>query len=244
MSATSPSIDTFVTNRWSDAKEVLRRLDSPYVQRMESTHRMQTAGLVVPNTWGESRTPTQRLPAGWHRLLEACFELSTQSTFLKVSVKSLSASSLAEFSMEEAGVQAMFHLRSWYIHATSLTETCEDAINSTVDLYVEETSRVKQLKRDYKGRVYQRAKQPIESQRNGYVHLAKRPWGKVATERNIWEGAVSIDMVPQSLLEDSFWLFEGQRGKDGFFEPIIDLLTSHLYMTLGEILGELESEIR
>ena len=236
-------VDEFVSNRWADAKNVLRSLDSQFVERMESTHRFQIAGLVVPSTYGGQLSPLNRLPAQWHRLLEACFELSTQLTLLNACVMGLSASSLTGLSPHDAGVQAMFHLRSWFIHATSLTEACENVIEKSANAYIKNSKQSRQIARKYRGNVYELAKKNIENQRNEYTHLANTPWGKVATERGLWESIVSIGMTPPSMLQDSFWIFQGERGKNGFYEPLLNQLTDNLCESLGMILLELEGEI-
>ena len=240
---TSDTVDAFVANRWADAKKVLTDLDSRFVERMETTHRLQTAGFVATSTWGDWRTPGKRLSKRWHRLLEACFDLCLQLKLLQVSADSLSASSFKELSTEEAGMRAVYHFRSWFIHAISLTEKCDTVIDRTVEAYVRDRKRSKLMKATLRKKVREQAKQNIEKQRNDFVHAGRGSWEIAPTEQQMWEGVVSIGMPPQSMLEESFWPSQGRRGMGGFFEPLFDHLTTELCRKLGRILSELESEL-
>ena len=117
------SIDAFVNHRWEDAKEALRKLDSDFVSRLESEHRLQTLGLGMPQQYSAGDRPKRLLSKKWHHLLEACLELTMQARNVQVAATSLTADENAGLSSYEAGTRADYHFRSWFIHATALTET-------------------------------------------------------------------------------------------------------------------------
>ena len=77
-----PSIDDFVSHRFADAKEELRKLDPGYVGDIECIVRVENSGQESPllpvdeNSIQQKLTPKKRLPKAWHRLLEACHELA------------------------------------------------------------------------------------------------------------------------------------------------------------------------
>ena len=85
------TIDDFVDRRWQDAKHTLRRLDRGFVDKLESTVRLQSMGLSTPWPIDIEAKPEGRLPKQWHRLLEACLELTMEVSRLEVSAQSLGA---------------------------------------------------------------------------------------------------------------------------------------------------------
>ena len=89
------TIDDFVNHRWADAKEALRQLDPDYVNRLESTARLQRVGLEHPFPADMKEQPKKRLSKEWHHPLEPI--LKTKSLITRKGS-----------SREEAGVEAKF----------------------------------------------------------------------------------------------------------------------------------------
>ena len=83
------SLDDFVDHRWEDAKEELRKLESDFVSRLESEHRLQSLGLGMPQRHSAGDRPKRPLSKEWHHLLEACSELTMQAWNVQVAATSL-----------------------------------------------------------------------------------------------------------------------------------------------------------
>ena len=66
----------------------LSKLDRDFISELESTVRLQAVGLTTPWEPDVGRRPRQRLSSKWHRLLEACLELTMQASILQVSAAS------------------------------------------------------------------------------------------------------------------------------------------------------------
>ena len=111
------SIDEFVNHRWKDAKESLRKLDSDFVSRLESEHRLQTLGLGMPQQYRAGDRPTQILSKKWHHLFEACSELIMQARNVQSAATSLTAKANVGMSSYEAGL-----LLSLVVHSRNCTD--------------------------------------------------------------------------------------------------------------------------
>ena len=203
------SIDDYVSHRWEDAKEALRKLDGEFVNRSESEHRLQTLGLDMPQLYSAGDRPKRLLSKKWHHLLEACLELTMQAWNVQVAATSLTAKANVGMSSYEAGLRADYYFRSWFIHATALTERTDDVIRKATDVYIAEPAMRKEVAKRHKTSVYQQITNRIDRQRNDYVH-ARRSWAKALTEDQLWEGQVTIGMTPAKFLEEFHYPAQGK----------------------------------
>ena len=171
------SIDDFVNHRWADAKAKLRNLDRDFVDKYESEVRLQTMGLAAPWRPDTGRVPAQRLSSEWHRLLEACHELTLQESILKTSAVNLTADANHGLPLLEVGRHLDYHFRSWFIHANTLAERTEGTIRWATKVYVPDGETKTNLDKRLCGRVYEEVTQHISEQRNDYIHGARRCLG-------------------------------------------------------------------
>ena len=235
-------IDDFVIHRWVDAKMLLRELDRDFVDKFESEVRLEAIGLTTPWQPDTGRISAQRLSSEWHRLLEACHELTVQASILQTSAVNLTADANHELPLLEVGKRANYHFRSWFIHAHTLAERTDELINWTAKVYVPDhetrTSLAKRLKR----RVYEEFTRYIDEQRNQYTHGARRSWGSAITEDQLWEPLVAVGMTPQKFLDEFHYPEEGTNLSSGKHHRFVALTTSSCDR-IGSILQELEAQI-
>ena len=236
------SIDDFVEHRWADAKAVLRKLDGRFVDHLESAVRLEALELTTP--WPDivQRRPRQRLSTEWHRLLEACFELTMQARILQVSAVSLTTDANRGMPRDEIGRRASYHFRSWFIHTNTLAERANAVIGCTTEVYLADRGAGTELARRQKERVRQEVIERFKEQRHEYAHGARRSWGSAMTEDQYWESNVSIGMLPQIFLDDFHYPGEGERLESGKYE-LFAAETQVVFDCLGGILLELESEL-
>ena len=237
------SIDDFVKHRWADAKVALAKLDQDFVSKVESEVRMQAAGLTTP--WqpeGESRRPVRRLSSKWHRLLEACLELTMQESILRMSAYSLISDPNREGELVDIGRQSDYHFRSWFVHATTLTERVDEVIDWTTRVYVAHREACSGMTKRHQGQVYQQVTKQTIRQRNSFVHRS-RSWARAMTEEELWESHVAAGMTPQSFLDELHYPAGGEQLISGRYDKFVTL-TEEMCDCLGSILQALESEIQ
>ena len=234
------SIDDFINHRFTDAKIVLRQFDRDFVDQIESTHRLETIGLTGPWPSVVQHKPKQRLSSGWHRLLEACHELTVQASILQVSAASLTAGANEGIPRVEIGRRANYHFNSWFIHTSALAERADKAIRCTTEVYVEDSGACTQIVTRYRKRVHE-VTEPYKELRNEFVHAGKS-WSNALTEGQFWEGNVSVGMTPQRFLDEFYYPGEADRLKSGKYE-LFAAETKVVFDCLGGILMELESEL-
>ena len=235
------SIDDFVSHRWGDAKEALRKLDGDYVSRLESEHRLQTLGLGMPQHYSVGDSPKRLLSKKWHHLLEACLELTIQAWNVHVAAISLTAKANVGMSSYEAGLRADYHFRSWFIHATALTERTDDVIRKATDVYTAECAKRKEIAKQHQASVYQQITKRIDQQRNDYVH-ARRSWASGVTEDQLWEGQVTIGMTPTKFLDEFHYPAQGNDMMAGKYDGCV-AETTKIFDCIGEILQKFEADL-
>ena len=237
------SIDDFLAHRWEDAKVELRKLDADFVRKFEAEVRLQALGLEPPWTSDANRVPALRLSSKWHRLLESCTELAMQVTTVKTSAVCLTAEANAGLSDYEAGMRADYHFRSWFIHATALTENADVVINQTAELYIAEPVERKKVAKRHRTSVYEQIAKQIKKQRDSYVHGAVRSWVSGITEEELWEKFVAGGMTPRSFLEEIRYPMEGNNVKSGKHDWFV-AATEAAIGSLGSIFQSLEADIQ
>ena len=236
------SIDDFVNHRWADAKATLKDLDRDFVDRCESEVWLQRIGLAAPWRPDTGRVPAQRLSTEWHRLLEACLELTVQESILKTSAVNLTANANDGLPLLEVGKHLDYHFRSWFIHARTLSERTEEVIRWTTKVYLPNGETRTSLDKHLCGRVYEEFTEHIREQRNQYAHGTVRSWGCGTTENQLWESLVSISMTPQNFLDEFLYLAIGNSVMSGKYQEFVDATTIYCDR-LGSILQELEANI-
>ena len=192
----------FVNHRWADAKATLRDLDRDFVDKYECEVRLKAIGLATPWQPDIGRVPAQRLSSEWHRLLEACHELTVQASILQTSAVDLTADANHELPLLEVGRRANYHFRSWFIHARTLAEHADEVIRRTTKVYVTDRETRTNLDKRQLGRVSEEVTKHVIEQRNKYIHGALRSWGSGVTEDQLWEAHVAVGMTPQKFLDE------------------------------------------
>ena len=235
-------MDGFVNRRWADAKATLRKLDEDFVDKLESEVRLGRVGLTTPWQPGIGRVPAQRLSTEWHRLLEACLELTMQESILKTSADGLTADANHGLPILEVGKHLDYHFRSWVIHVRTLVERTEEVIRWTTKVYMPDSEERTDLDKRLCGRVYEEVTQHISEQRNDYIHGARRSWGSGTTEDQLWESLVAMGMTPQNFLEEFRYPDIGNNVMSGKYREFVDATTIYCDR-LGSILEELEENI-
>ena len=236
------SIGDFVNHRWTDAKEALRILDGGFVGGLESEIRLRTRGVLAAR-WGDGEPkPKRRLPSKWHRLLEACLELTMQMKLLQTAADGLKADAHIGMSRLEVGIRADYYFRSWFMHAAALTERTNEVIKWTTNVYVPEHATRTKLAEQQGKRVHEQITEAIERQRDQYLHGAIRSWAKGITEDQLWEGSVAVGLTPQRFLDEVRFPKEERQlrsGKHAKFVPI----TGAICDGIGSILQDLETDM-
>ena len=236
------SIEDFVNHRWSDAKEALRNLDADFVEKIESTVRLQALELATP--WSFSaleRVPARRLGTDWDRLLEACLALTMQKSFLQEAVDGLTADVHRGMPPFEVGRRTYYNFRSWFFHAVALTEHTNTVIKWTTKVYVTTDEEHTKLAKRYRERIRRLITKKINTPRNEYAH-GLRSWGKGITEDQLWERFVATGLTPEMFLNEYQYPGAKDQLESGKFE-YFTLLTTMVCDNLGLILEELEAEI-
>ncbi len=237
-----PSIGDFVDNRWTDAKEELRKLDSDFVSKLESEHRLQTLGLGMPQQYSVGNRPKRPLAKEWHRLLEDCDELVMQETILQTVVDCFIDDSNRGLPPVAVGKRFFYHMHSWFIHADTLIERTQSVIRKTTYLYIPNRKAAHKIaKRHCNAVSNNQLYKKIGEQRNQFAHGTTRSWGQGVTEEKLWEGSVAFGMTPQ-LNFDQF-LYPNREKVTKSYGLVVDGATKGMLDHIGEILHAFEMDI-
>ncbi len=234
------SIDDFVTQRWQDAKHTLHQLDPDFVDKLEAVIQLDTLGLSSP--WLDiPYTPKRRLSKKWHRLLEACLELTMALARLRTCAQSFDDKEFQGMLDLDAGQRVDYHFVAVYTNAVTLSERVEEVIRRSVDIYVPDKKIAKALIDKHKKQVWQVIKH-FNSVRDDLLHAYRSFFASTITKLGYWEGNVTIGLTPQKFLYEFRFPAEGKRVRAGKYiiimEGIARLAESH-----GEILNALEKEL-
>lgn len=236
-----PSVDDFVNRRWDDARETLVKLAPDSVSSLESEHRPQVLGLDMPQQFTIGDRPKRILSKKWHRVLEACLELTMQSRNLQVAAISLTADACEGFSRTEAGMRADYHFRSWFIHVAALSERTCDVIRKTAEEYIAESGKRTEVTKRYQNKVYEQVTKHVDQQRNNFLH-AKRSWASGSTEEGLWEGQVTEGMILVKFLEEFHYPTVGSHVMAGKYGGLV-CGTSEMLSCIGKSLRKFELEL-
>ncbi len=236
------SINEFIEQRWADAKEELRKIDGNFVQRSESEIQLQSLGLETPWVVDVDRPPSGQLPAKWHRLLEACLELSLQTWNVRVAANSLTSEANARLSDYEAGIRVDYHFRSLFIYVKALAERTGDVIGKTTEVYVTDSAKRREIAGRHQESVNRRIGERVRRQRNDYLH-ARRSWSSGVTEDELWEKLVAGGMTPEKFLAEFHYPGQGADAKQGKYD-VYPGDTASILDGVGLILQELEADLK
>ena len=236
------TIDDFVERRWRDAKCALRRLDSEFVDRVESTVRLQSAGLATPWQFDIAEAPSRRLSTEWHRLLKACLDLTMEVSRLQVAAQGLRADAYQGMAPVDVGQRAEYHLSSWFTRAVTLSERTNEVIEQTVKTYLADSKPADKLVQRYRERVDQACRR-YKTLRNDFVHATPSSLASVVTSEDLWESNVAGGMTPEMFLNEFRYPDEYVRLRDGKY-GVVATETEFLCDSLGSILGSLENDLQ
>ena len=236
------SIEDFMNHRWADAKEVLRQLDSDFVDKLENDVRLGILRLVSPPRREVIGRPKQRLSPQWHRLLEACYELVRQVDILSASVACLTEDGSKGSDPIEIAKQHDYHFRSWVIHAFTLCDHTDEVIKWSTKAYISDSTEQKNITARHRESVKREIQNRLRKLRNDYVHPANRSWSEAVTKKGYWEGCVALGITPRKHLEEFYYSDEAKRVSPGIYSEAVTE-TERIFECLGSILHELEADI-
>ena len=195
-------IEDFVSNRWSDARAALRKLDPDYVDRLDSLARLERLQLYMPPDWSGTgdQPPKQRLSKEWHELLEACFELIVQTRNYQTAIANMLSKATESMSDIEAGRHYEYSLHTWLFYQNTVVEHVKTVISFVVKLYASPRGSSNQVKRRYHRKVDALRKR-ILADRKALVHGGGLT-SRALTEGQWWEGGVATGMLPWHLLDE------------------------------------------
>ena len=230
------SIDGFIARRWEDAKTELGRRDPSYVHGLEAAARPSMQGVQIPPF-----APSQRLPKAWTELLETCVDVRWTIEQMRCAVAGLQEEEYEGLDDVEAGRRASYHLTSWVHHLYALYEKIKRLITLTCKLYLNGARR-KRTRLKHQKLIDDRFKKTLEE---GRVPLAHGAGGRgtvmrAVTEIGGWEPAVTLGIMPISILESSNRVEASLRRK---WHRQRARQTDGVEALVGQILASLEKEL-
>ena len=203
------SIDDFVSNRWADAKEVLRKLDPDFVDTMDSLARMERMDLWAPLDMitKSERPPRRRLSKRWHGLLEECYELTVITRHYQTSVRNMTSAEASGMNDDEAGRLFVYSYYTWVFYQNAVIEHTKTAISLVSRIYGAREGTPNQLKESYH-RKADALKKRTEEGRNAIAHGGGFI-SRALTEDLLWENHVAIGILPHHTIDHHY----DERGK-------------------------------
>ena len=223
------TISDFVSNLWGLAKRELSANDPEFVSKLDSEVRLNKIGLVVEKPSTLRSKPKTGLSRKWHKLLEACMELELRVDCLKTSAQFLSPAPYENATTVQAGKEGIYHDRSWFIHAVAVGEQVKTIVLKAIDLFPATTEEKKAIRESLKTALQETIMQHITDQRHDYIHGERSSWPSGITEDELWEGAVSVGLTPDRVLNEFVYPDEGEKVKSGkrrHFESVTEEMLS------------------
>ena len=236
------SIDDFVSNRWADAEEALRKLDPDFVDQLDSLVRLERLKLYGPPNWHMTadQLPKKRLPKKWHSLLEACYELTVQTRHYQTAVRNMTSEAAKGMSDIEAGEQFDYSFHTWVFYQGAVIEHAKTVITWVSKIYKSCRQSPNQLKKQYH-RKADALKERNETERNAVVHGGGFT-SQAMTEGQFWERTFAIGMLPRHFLDESRYVEAGRRVNSGYYD-FMSTLPSIFFGAVASVLHDLENEI-
>ena len=230
-----PSIKDFVDHRWEDAKTKLTQLDRNFVHTVETAVNLEKLGLVSASPPRGDYKPQKSLPTVWHDLLEECSELTTREWILRTSADCLTSAVNQQMDLEEAGKRSIYHFRSWFAHAKSLSEEAYKVGVLTSKVYLKEGASREKINREFKEVLRREVDVLVSEQRNTYLHGRGKSWYRGITEEDGWEEMIAAGMTPEKFLTEFEHPTEGvhlQAGKHNAFACLTVTVTGKIGVAL------------
>lgn len=178
------SIETFIENRWAEAKTELERIAPEFVQSLQAHDSLMKHGFSLPEGLP---TPGQRFAVTWHELLETTFDATQAVQRLEITLELLEGNSTRRL--------ARYFYEVWLQSAYSLCEKIESLIAHTCKIY----SINNKTKRGFYGLLKASVQEEIERRRTAIVHGVNQPKGggtpvtaTAITQDGLWEGGVFV----------------------------------------------------
>ena len=224
------TIDDFVRNRWADAKEALRELDPDFVSTMETLLGMERSGLWAPLDMvaKADNQPTKRLPKRWHKLLEACFELTVTTRNYQICYGNLTSDAVRQMDEFEAGRLFMYGFYTGPFYQDAVIQHTKTVISLTSKVYGVPNPR----KKPYHERA-DTLKKRTEEARNAITHGGGFI-SRALTEGQLWEGSAALGIHPSYLLDEQHYVERGRSLRSGAYDQVMKMGPQEF---LGEVAG-------
>ena len=236
------TIDDFVHNRWADAKEALRRLDPDFVSVMETRKRIEHLDLWPPPEMvaNSEKPPTKRLPKRWHKLLEACFELTMMTRNYQACCNSMTSAAVSKMDDFEAGRLFAYGYYTWVFYQDAVIQHTKTVISHVSRIYGAGDGTPAQLKKRYheKADILKRT----EEGRNAIAHGGGFS-SRALTEDEWWEASVALGMYPSYLLDEHHYPERGQSLRSGKYDEIMTTGPQGFLDEVARLLHDFEQEI-
>ena len=233
------TIEDFVHHRWADGKEALRALDSEFVGTMETRLAIESIHLFAPPDMiaRSEKQPTKRLSKDWHKLLEACFELTVITRNYQACYRTLSSEATHGMDDVEAGKAFVY---GFYTGVTYQDEVIQHI--KTVISYVSKVYGVPNQRKKHCHELADVLKKQTDDARNAIAHGGGFIAQALTTEQ-WWEVSVALGMNPSYLLDEQVYAERGKRLRSGAYDAIIKAGTQQFLEKVASLLHDFEQEL-
>ncbi len=233
------TIEDFVCNRWADAKEALRALDSDFVSTMETRLAIESIYLFAPPDMvaKSEKQPTKRLYKHWHKLLEACFELTVIARNFQACYSTLTSEAIHAMDDVEAGKVFVYGFYTGVFYQDAVIQHTKTVIS-----YVSKVNGVPNQRKKHYHELADVLKKQTDDARNAIAHGG----GVVAqalTAEQWWEVSVALGMNPSYLLDEQVYAERGKRLRSGAYDPILKTGTQEFLEKVASLLHDFEQEL-
>ena len=221
------SIETFIENRWAEAKTELERIAPKFVPSLQAHDTLMKHGFLLPEGLP---APGQRLPVTWHELLEATWDVTQAVQRLEITLEFLEGNAERKL--------ARYFFEVWVQSAYSLCEKVESLAAHTCKIH----SINQKIKKGYYG-LLKPLQEEIEKSRTAIVHGVNRPKGggtpitaTAITQDGLWEVGVFLGPgIIKEMIEQSY--------QSGYLSPkdYYNRLRETTEVVLNRLSGVLES---
>ncbi len=224
-----PTIDDFVNHRWADANEALRVQDPEYMKRVEdlvkqdeSRNHLLYIPLEAKPPFEVNVTPRIPLSTEWHKLFEACNEITRQADIVLIIAASLTSHQMGQAPNDVAGRLFIYNFRSFPIHVKTLSEWANNLIKRTAETYT--------IKRRSSSILFKRYRRIIDREIADYlgririsnVHATDDNWSRSVTAEQNWEPAVALGQTPRIAHDVLLYPQQGREFKTGKYANFLN----------------------
>lgn len=238
------TIDDFVSNRWADAKEALRKLDCEFVDQLDAVVRLQRLDLwAPPDMYAQSeKPPWKRLPKEWHELLEECFELTVMIRNYQTCTSNMTSEAAKGMSDIEAGRLFMYSFYTWVLYQDAVIDHTKAVISLASKIYRSPKLTPNQLKKHYYDKANTLKRKATKEKRNAVAHGKEGFISQGLTEDQLWENNVVIGILPHHVI-DNHYEESGRRVHSGYYDKIMSIGPQGFLEEISNLLHSFEKEI-